>query len=71
MEDGYEQGREAAAAEQEAAVQRAVVEALDEVEMRIRGQAVLASVGSMVWRAHMADVMHVTDVRRARVGEPD
>lgn len=38
-------------------------EALDVVEKRIRDQASVARVGSMEWRAHMADVMHVTAVR--------
>jgi hypothetical protein len=42
--------------------------ALDELESRIREQAAAVGVGSMAWRAHMADVMHVTEVRRARVG---
>lgn len=39
------------------------LEALEEVERRIRAQAAAVPVGSMEWRAHMADVMHVTAVR--------
>lgn len=39
-------------------------EALAAVESRIREQASVAPVASMEWRAHMADLMHVTAVRR-------
>ena len=69
MEEGYEQGvaegrAERARIRDEAAA--AVVAALDEVERRIRDQASVQPVGSMAWRAHMADVAHVTEVRRER-----
>lgn len=40
------------------------VEVLDEVERRIREQQKSAEPFSMAWRAHMADVMHVSEVRR-------
>lgn len=36
---------------------------LDMVEARIRHQSKSAQVGSMEWRAHMADLMHIADVR--------
>jgi hypothetical protein len=49
----------------------AVRHALDEVERRIRHQADRAPVGSMAWRAHMADVMHLSDVRRALSPSPE
>jgi len=45
-------------------VEEAVDGALAEVEKRIRGQAKLQKVGSMAWRAHMADIIHVQEVRR-------
>ena len=39
-------------------------EALDKVEARIREQASAQTVGSMPWRAHMADIMHINEVRK-------
>lgn len=44
---------------------------LDQVEARIRDQAKLAAPGSMAWRAHMADLIHVGDVRREMVSMMD
>lgn len=38
-------------------------EVLGEVEKRIRGQADIAPMGSMEWRAHMADLAHVEAVK--------
>lgn len=37
--------------------------ALDEIEQRIRDQASVAPVGSMEWRAHIADLAHVEATR--------
>lgn len=36
---------------------------LDAVEARIRDQAQAAPLGSMQWRAHMADIAHVSALR--------
>ncbi len=44
-----------------------MADVLDEVERRIRDQASVQPVGSMAWRAHMADVAHVSEVRRTFV----
>ena len=63
-----EQAAVAAVQAVQAAMQEAVRAALDEVEARIREQAAAVGVGSMAWRAHMADVMHVGEVRQARAG---
>jgi len=71
MEEGYEQGvaegraeRARIRAEAAEAVAAAVTAALDQVERRIREQAEVQPLGSMAWRAHMADVAHVTEVRQ-------
>ena len=39
-------------------------EVLAELESRIREQANVQPVGSMAWRAHMADLAHINDIRR-------
>lgn len=38
-------------------------DALNAVESRIRNQASVADIGSMEWRAHMADLSHIEAVR--------
>jgi hypothetical protein len=67
MEEGYEQGVAEGRAERariRAEAAEAVTAALDQVERRIREQAEVQPLGSMAWRAHMADVAHVSEVRR-------
>ena len=49
--------------ERHAAENDAALRALAEVESRIREQAGPSDPMSMVWRAHMADLMHVEAVR--------
>lgn len=39
------------------------LEVLDELERRIREQAGPTAPMSMIWRAHMADLMHLEAVR--------
>jgi hypothetical protein len=48
-----------------------VADALDEVERRIGDQASVQPVGSMAWRAHMADVIHVGEVRKEFAGQEE
>lgn len=47
-------------------------DALDDVETRVRHQLLAATVGSMEWRAHMADIAHIEAIRVAltRVSPP-
>lgn len=40
-------------------------DALDDVETRIRYQMIAAPIGSMEWRAHIADITHVEAIRVA------